>query len=94
MQVAHTCESHGAAACETYPFDLLNTAEIDLLAQKVLGNQQVDVLVNNAGMMVAGSAHQGTALTLLTQQVACSNRSVLDLQYERCHSAIGTLQAT
>lgn len=28
-EVAHSCESHGAAACETYPFDLLNTAEID-----------------------------------------------------------------
>ena len=59
MQVAHTCESHGAAGCEVYPFDLLKTDQIDSLAKKVLGNRQVDVLVNNAGIMVAGSAHQG-----------------------------------
>lgn len=77
MQVAHSCESHGAASCETYPFDLLNTAEIDSLAQKVLGNQQVDVLVNNAGMMVAGSAHQGTFVALIRQQVASTRSRVL-----------------
>ena len=59
MQVAHTCESHGAAGCEVYPFDLLKTDLIDSVAKKILGDRQVDVLVNNAGIMVAGSAHQG-----------------------------------
>lgn len=63
MQLAHSCESHGAAGCEIYPFDLLKTDQIDSLAQKVLGNQQIDVLVNNAGIMVAGSAHQGRLLS-------------------------------
>ena len=45
-----------------YPFDLLKTDQIDSLAKKVLGERQIDVLVNNAGIMVAGSAHQGLLL--------------------------------
>lgn len=60
LQVAHSCQSQGAADCEVYPFDLLNTAEVDSLAQKVLRDRHIDVLVNNAGIMVAGSVHQGT----------------------------------
>lgn len=62
MQVAHSCEGHGAAGCEVYPFDLLKTDQIDSLAKKVLCERQIDVLVNSAGMMVAGSAHQGLCL--------------------------------
>ena len=62
MQVAHSCEGHGAAGCEVYPFDLLKTDQIGSLAKKVLGERQIDVLVNNAGIMVAGSAHQGLFL--------------------------------
>jgi len=49
----------GAAACEIYPFDLVNTGDIDSLAKRILADQQVDVLVNNAGIMVSGSASEG-----------------------------------
>ena len=58
-QVADSCQSQGAAACEIYPFDLVNTGDIDSLAQRILADKQVDVLVNNAGIMVSGSASEG-----------------------------------
>lgn len=58
-QVADSCKSHGAADCEIYPFDLVNTEDIDSLAKKVLGDRQIDVLVNNAGILTAGSAYEG-----------------------------------
>lgn len=37
----------------------MNTGDIDHLAKKVLADRQVDVLVNNAGIMTAGSAYEG-----------------------------------
>lgn len=58
-QVADSCEQHGAADCEIFPFDLLRTGEIDSLAKKVLADKHIDVLVNNAGIMTAGSAFEG-----------------------------------
>lgn len=58
-EVADSCQSQGAAACEIYPFDLVNTGDIDSLAQRILADKQVDVLVNNAGIMVSGSAFEG-----------------------------------
>ena len=57
--MADSCKSQGAADCEIYPFDLVNTGDIDSLAKKVLADKQVDVLVNNAGIMTAGSAYEG-----------------------------------
>ena len=57
--MADICKSQGAADCEIYPFDLVNTGDIDSLAQKVLADKQIDVLVNNAGIMTAGSAYEG-----------------------------------
>ncbi|KAA6429628.1 MAG: hypothetical protein FRX49_00062 [Trebouxia sp. A1-2] len=50
-EVADSCQSQGAAACEIYPFDLVNTGDIDSLAKRILADKQVDVLVNNAGIM-------------------------------------------
>ena len=54
-----SCKSHGAPDCEIYPFDLVNTDDIDSLAKKILQDKQIDVLVNNAGIMVPGSAYEG-----------------------------------
>ena len=58
-QVADSCKAQGAPDCEVYPFDLVNTDDIDSLAKRILQDKQVDVLVNNAGIMVPGSAYEG-----------------------------------
>lgn len=62
--MADSCKSQGAADCEIYPFDLVNIGDIDSLAKKMLADKQVDVLVNNAGIMTAGSAYEGRYLNL------------------------------
>ncbi|KAL3149912.1 hypothetical protein ABBQ38_013277 [Trebouxia sp. C0009 RCD-2024] len=58
-EAADSCKSQGAAKCEIYPFDLVNTGDINSLAKQVLADEQVDVLVNNAGILTAGSAFEG-----------------------------------
>ena len=65
LQVADSCKSHGAADTEVYPFDLVNTDDIDSLAKKILQDKEVHVLVNNAGIMTAGSVYQGTTPPVL-----------------------------
>ena len=69
-QVADSCKSQGAAACEIFPFDLVNTGDIDSLAKRILADQQVDVLVNNAGIMVSGSASEGECTFALQQPLS------------------------
>ena len=81
-QVAESCKTHGAADVELYPFDLLKTNDIDSIAQKILAEKQLDVLVNNAGIMTPGSAYEGqhccrplllicTAIIIILQACCC-----------------------
>lgn len=58
--VAADCEANGAPKTRVYPADLTQPRAVDELAEAVLQDvEAVDVLVNNAGMGVRGTASEG-----------------------------------
>ena len=62
MQVAKICKDKGAPQTETYSVDLTDIQALDAFAKAFLkDHKHCDVLVNNAGVMVAGSPTEGDA---------------------------------